>query len=298
MQSPSNPSQHPNSPNREFTGNSQNCARKTIFFGQSASQFNALPPNSLRCGIGNFRVKYQGSLSREQEIFQHAPNWPTFARFTARRPVRRLRRRSSVRRQYGAKYDKAVACLTKKSGKRCSPSSTSPPSTACSRRCVIEPWGQREPCRRIRHDRDGGRPGRRRSRRRGNPGVTAAGTLPSSVCGPMTADGSAMAGLVVKHRRHKCSVVLDSGGGYGGAISLRLKDNNIGSMAFNGAASSFARCDPAAAGRLVAKLNAHCCASESNAAAASSRLSIDTACPIAFSFCLTSGVCALAEMPH
>jgi hypothetical protein len=62
-----------------------------------------------------------------------------------------------------------------------------------------------------------------------------------SMRGPETADGSAMAGLVVKHRRYKCPVILDSGGGYGGAISLRLKDNNIDSVAFNGSASSFAR---------------------------------------------------------
>src|SRR5271156_2025002 len=59
--------------------------------------------------------------------------------------------------KYGAKYDKAVTCLTK--DREGSPSSTSPPSTgttcarqtrsrACSPRCVIEPCGRRELCRR------------------------------------------------------------------------------------------------------------------------------------------------------
>ena len=60
--------------------------------------------------------------------------------------------------KYDAKYDKAVACLTK-DRERCSLSSTSPPSTgticarqirsrACSRPCVIEPCGRRGLCRR------------------------------------------------------------------------------------------------------------------------------------------------------
>ena len=60
--------------------------------------------------------------------------------------------------KYAAKYDKAIACLTK-DREALPPSSTSPPSTgticvhqtrsrACSRRCGIEPCGQREPCRR------------------------------------------------------------------------------------------------------------------------------------------------------
>ena len=60
--------------------------------------------------------------------------------------------------KYGAKYDKAVTCLTK-DRELCSPSSTSRPSTgiicahqtrskACSPRSVIARCGRREPCRR------------------------------------------------------------------------------------------------------------------------------------------------------
>ena len=59
--------------------------------------------------------------------------------------------------------------------------------------------------------------------------------------GPQTADGSAMAALLLKHRRANASVVIDMGGGYGGAIAMRLDDNNISPTKFNGAAASAAR---------------------------------------------------------
>ncbi|MBP27860.1 terminase [Methylobacterium sp.] len=61
-----------------------------------------------------------------------------------------------------------------------------------------------------------------------------------SVKGPETADGNAMAGRVVMMRRNDCPVVVDAGGGYGGAITLRLRDNGIEAAAFNGANASTA----------------------------------------------------------
>lgn len=54
--------------------------------------------------------------------------------------------------------------------------------------------------------------------------------------GEMTADGAGAAAQVVTHRRHNCPVVVDSGGGYGGAVTLRLKDNGIEAVAYVGAA--------------------------------------------------------------
>jgi hypothetical protein len=56
-----------------------------------------------------------------------------------------------------------------------------------------------------------------------------------SAKGPETADGSATAATVVKHRLDNAAIVVDVGGGYGGAVTLRLKDNDIKPMAFNGA---------------------------------------------------------------
>jgi hypothetical protein len=45
----------------------------------------------------------------------------------------------------------------------------------------------------------------------------------------------------VKHRLDNAPIVVDVGGGYGGAVTLRLKDNNIKPMAFNGANESLAQ---------------------------------------------------------
>ncbi|AWV18808.1 hypothetical protein A3862_27400 [Methylobacterium sp. XJLW] len=59
-----------------------------------------------------------------------------------------------------------------------------------------------------------------------------------TVKGPETADGNAMAGRVVMMRRNDCPVVIDGGGGYGGATALRLKDNGIEAAAFVGAEAS------------------------------------------------------------
>jgi hypothetical protein len=58
-----------------------------------------------------------------------------------------------------------------------------------------------------------------------------------SATGPDTADGSATAALVVRHRRDGCPVVVDAGGGYGGAVMLRFRDNAIPHLGFNGAAA-------------------------------------------------------------
>lgn len=59
-----------------------------------------------------------------------------------------------------------------------------------------------------------------------------------SETGASTADGSAAAGTIIKHRRDNCAVIVDVGGGYGGAVTLRLKDNSIPYMPFNGASKT------------------------------------------------------------
>jgi hypothetical protein len=65
------------------------------------------------------------------------------------------------------------------------------------------------------------------------------GRLVSHV-GPQTADGSMAATTIIKHRRHGAAIVVDVGGGYGGAVMLRLKDNEIEFSAFNGTKPSSA----------------------------------------------------------
>lgn len=62
-----------------------------------------------------------------------------------------------------------------------------------------------------------------------------------SATGKDTADGSAAAGLIISKRRGGAPVVVDVGGGYGGAVTLRLKDNGIAPFAFNGAGASTAK---------------------------------------------------------
>lgn len=56
--------------------------------------------------------------------------------------------------------------------------------------------------------------------------------------GEETADGSSMAAVVLKARRDNCPVVVDMGGGYGGAVAQRLKDNGVTIEKYNGAAAS------------------------------------------------------------
>lgn len=60
-----------------------------------------------------------------------------------------------------------------------------------------------------------------------------------SAKGSETADGSATAATVVRHRLDNAPVIIDVGGGYGGAVILRLKDNDIKPVPFNGANESF-----------------------------------------------------------
>lgn len=61
--------------------------------------------------------------------------------------------------------------------------------------------------------------------------------------GAQTADGSRAAGKIVTLRRHSCPVIVDVGGGYGGQVMMRLKDNGITAHGFNGAnrATTFSR---------------------------------------------------------
>ncbi|GJD92922.1 terminase [Methylobacterium iners] len=60
----------------------------------------------------------------------------------------------------------------------------------------------------------------------------------TTVQGKETADHSMMAGRVVALRRDGCPVIVDGGGGYGGATTMRLKDNSIEATAFVGSEGS------------------------------------------------------------
>jgi hypothetical protein len=64
---------------------------------------------------------------------------------------------------------------------------------------------------------------------------------PVTAKGTETSDGSRAAGLIVQHRRHGAPVIVDVGGGYGGAVVQRLADNAIEHHAFNGANNSTAK---------------------------------------------------------
>jgi len=56
--------------------------------------------------------------------------------------------------------------------------------------------------------------------------------------GQEAADGSATAATVIRYRRDNSRVIIDIGGGYGGGVVLRLKDNGIEPTSFNGANES------------------------------------------------------------
>jgi len=58
--------------------------------------------------------------------------------------------------------------------------------------------------------------------------------------GAETADGSAMATVIVECRRDNAALVIDVGGGYAGSVIERLKDNGIDYHRFNGASNSIA----------------------------------------------------------
>lgn len=53
--------------------------------------------------------------------------------------------------------------------------------------------------------------------------------------------GSAVAAVVVRHRRDRCPVVVDLGGGWGGDALIRLTENGIPAFSFNGVAPSHAK---------------------------------------------------------
>lgn len=59
--------------------------------------------------------------------------------------------------------------------------------------------------------------------------------------GPETTDGSKMAAWAVMHRRDGAPLVLDVGGGYASGAIVRLTDNGIPYVKFNGAAASTAK---------------------------------------------------------
>ena len=59
--------------------------------------------------------------------------------------------------------------------------------------------------------------------------------------GPETKEGSTMCAMVVKYRRSNCPVVVDVGGGYGGAVIEHLKENTITYARFNGSEASTAK---------------------------------------------------------
>lgn len=62
-----------------------------------------------------------------------------------------------------------------------------------------------------------------------------------SAKGAETADGSAAAATIIRHRRDNAAIVIDVGGGWGGAVKMRLKDNQIETVGFNGAGGSTSR---------------------------------------------------------
>lgn len=59
--------------------------------------------------------------------------------------------------------------------------------------------------------------------------------------GIKTPTGSETAGMIVSKRRNDAQIVVDVGGGYGGAVLLRLNDNGIVPESFNGVSASGSR---------------------------------------------------------
>jgi hypothetical protein len=56
-----------------------------------------------------------------------------------------------------------------------------------------------------------------------------------AIPGKLTPDGKSVAGLVVAHRRDNAKVIIDMGGGYGGAAYEHMKDNSIDVVGYKGA---------------------------------------------------------------
>ena len=61
-----------------------------------------------------------------------------------------------------------------------------------------------------------------------------------SAQGEDTADGTAMAAMVIRYRKDGCPIVIDIGGGYAGAIIERFKDNTILYHKYDGRSDSMA----------------------------------------------------------
>jgi hypothetical protein len=63
--------------------------------------------------------------------------------------------------------------------------------------------------------------------------------------GKQTADGSAAAAKIIQHRRDNCPVIVDAGGGaghgFGGTTIMRLRDNGVDVLPYNGASTSTAK---------------------------------------------------------
>lgn len=66
-------------------------------------------------------------------------------------------------------------------------------------------------------------------------------SLFESIKGPETADGSAAFSRIMKHRRDEAAICIDVGGGFASATVLRMKDNGIAYMPFNGASGGVGR---------------------------------------------------------
>lgn len=69
-----------------------------------------------------------------------------------------------------------------------------------------------------------------------------------AVPGVETPTGNEVAGLIVAHRRNAATVIVDMGGGYGGATALRLKDSGIDVMPYKGASAISVRTNDQAYG--------------------------------------------------
>lgn len=59
--------------------------------------------------------------------------------------------------------------------------------------------------------------------------------------GVETPTGNEVAGLILSKRRNHCAIILDMGGGYGGATMMRLKDNDIPVIGHKGAEATSKR---------------------------------------------------------
>lgn len=62
-----------------------------------------------------------------------------------------------------------------------------------------------------------------------------------AVPGKEAPDGSTQAALIIRYRRDQCGIVVDVGGGYGGDVVGRLKDNELTVTRFNASEGSSAR---------------------------------------------------------